>query len=229
MIVQVVLPTPSFRPDRPRVFTRTRIIVPVPTLALAMIALNEEEGLPLTVASVRGLVDEVVVAVDSRTTDRTRTVADRRARLLDVEFTDFAQMRNAALDAVTADWVLMLDADEILEGDPRPLLAKGPAIWEFPRRHWADLGRTRPAPDDRFYPDRQARLFPRDPRVRFERPVHEVAHGLRRRRTTDVVIHHFKDALRSRETLAARSRLYEELMARGRANGHRFRKGKDYG
>ena len=41
----------------------------MPSLALAMIALNEEQGLPLAVASVRSYVDEIVVGVDRRTTD----------------------------------------------------------------------------------------------------------------------------------------------------------------
>ena len=198
----------------------------MPTLALVVIALDEERGLPMAIASVRDVVDEIVVAVDSRTTDRTREVAGN-ARILDLEFENFAAMRNAAIEAVRSDWVLMLDGDETLEGDPRPLLVKR-AIWEFPRRHWADLGRTRPAADDRFYPDRQRRLFPNDPAVRFERPVHEFAKGLKCRRTNDVVIHHFKEALRGPEELAKREALYAKLVERGRAAGHRFRDGKDY-
>jgi len=198
----------------------------VPSLAVALIALNEERGLPLALASVRDIADELVVAVDSRTTDRTREVA-AGARLVEVEFSDFAQIRNAALDAVTADWVLFLDADETLEGDPRPLLDR-PAIWEFPRHHWCDLERTRPAADDRDYPDRQARLFPNDGSVRFFRPVHEVARGRRRRRAKDVCLHHFKEALRDAELLADRARLYDDLVRRGLEGGHRFRRGKDY-
>ena len=63
------------------------------------------------------------------------------ARVVEVEFENFAQMRTAAVAAVRSDWVLMLDADETLEGDPRPLLER-PAIWEMPRRHWADLERV---------------------------------------------------------------------------------------
>ena len=53
----------------------------MPTLALAVIAYDEERGLPLTIESVRGLVDEIVVAVDSRT-DRTRDLG-LPARVLD--------------------------------------------------------------------------------------------------------------------------------------------------
>jgi len=197
----------------------------VPRLALVVIARDEEVGLPLTLDSVRDVVDEVVVAVDARTTDRTREVA-AGARVLDVAFRDFAQMRNEACHAATADWVLMLDADEVLEGDPRPLLER-PCIWEFPRRHWSDLARTRPAPDDRFYPDRQARLFPRGPGLFFERPVHELVRGYKRRYTDACVIHHLQRALRAAPLLDERRRLYRELAERGRREGFRFREGKD--
>jgi glycosyltransferase involved in cell wall biosynthesis len=201
----------------------------VPTLTLCVVARDEEAGLPLALASARPYADEVLVAVDSRTRDRTREVAREaapEARVVDVVFEDFAQMRNAALRLVRTDWVLMLDADEVLEGDPRPLLERR-AIWEFPRRHWADLGRTVPSPDDRFYPDRQGRLFPNDPALHFERPVHEVARGFRRRFTDSVVIHHLKHALRSTETIEERRRLYLALVEKGRAAGFRFRTGKD--
>lgn len=197
----------------------------MPSLALVVIARDEERGLPMTLDSVRGVVDEVVVAVDSRTTDGTRSVA-AGALVFDFEFVDFAQARNEAIRRARSDWVLVLDADETLEGDPRPLLAR-PAIWEFPRRHWRDLARTAPAEDDRFYPDRQARLFPNVPGVFFERPVHELVRGFRRRFTDAVVIHHFKEALRPTEILEERRRLYRALAERGRREGFRFREGKD--
>ena len=201
----------------------------MPTLALAMIAFNEEQGLPLAIESVRPFVDEVVVAVDGRTEDGTREAAGD-ATVFDVEFVDFAQMRNDAVARVRSDWVLMLDADEILEGDPRPLMTrrKRPCIWEFPRRWWMDFDRIRTAPEDEWYPDRQARLFPNDGSVRFERPVHEVAEGLKKHCTFEVVIHHFKYALRDEALIRERDRLYRDLVDRGLAQGFRYRAGKDY-
>ena len=48
----------------------------MPSLGLAIIARDEEAAVPLAIASARPYVDEVVVAVDSRTTDRTRQVAE---------------------------------------------------------------------------------------------------------------------------------------------------------
>ncbi len=64
--------------------------------------------------------------------------------------------------------------------------------------------------------------------MRFERPVHEVAEGLKKRRSLDHVIHHFKRAMRDDALIAERDRLYRSLVERGLAAGHRFRKGKAY-
>jgi hypothetical protein len=174
-----------------------------------VIARDEEAALPRAVASAKDYVDEIVVAVDSRTTDRTREVVPD-ARVLDVAFRDFAQMRTEAVRAARSDWILMLDADETLEGDPRPLLRRR-VIWQLVRRHWADLERRRPAAADALYPDRQARLFPNDPRIRFERPVHELVRGFRTRTAPYPILHHFKEALRTPEAIAERARLYDEL------------------
>ncbi|MFI5403615.1 MAG: glycosyltransferase [Planctomycetota bacterium] len=182
---------------------------PSPSLALVVIARDEERGLPRAIASVKDYVNEIVVAVDSRTTDRTREVAPG-AHVFDVTFLDYAQMRTAALRAAKSDWILMLDGDETLEGDPRPLMRRR-VIWKMARRHWKDLERRAPAADDRGYPDRQRRLFPNDPRIRFERPVHELVEGFPVKSAAYPLIHHFKEALRPRELLAERQRLYAEM------------------
>jgi hypothetical protein len=194
---------------------------PAPTLALVMIARDEAHLLPRAVDSVRAYVDEIVIAVDSRTTDGTREAVPG-ARVIDVEFEDFAQMRTAAMRAARSDWILALDPDEVLDGDPRPLM-RTRAIWELPRRHWMDLERATAAPEDRDYPDRQRRLFPNDPRIRYERPVHELVVGIRAKRARSPVIHHFKRALRPDTALEERRRLYGRLKERGLAQGFRYR------
>lgn len=193
---------------------------PSPSLALVVIARDEEQGLPRLVASVKDYVDEIVIAVDSRTKDRTREVVPG-AHVFDVEFEDFAQMRTAAVRPAKSDWILMLDGDETLEGDPRPLLSRH-VIWRMPRRHWQDFDRNRPAPSDHEFPDLQARLFPNDGSVRFERPVHEMATGLDVKSAPYPLIHHFADALRTPELLAERQRLYAEMTERATREGHRF-------
>jgi hypothetical protein len=84
-------------------------------LTLCLIARDEARFLPGCLASVRPWVDEMVV-VDTGSTDGTVLLARAAgARVVDLPWTDdFAAARNASLEAATGDWVLVLDADELL-------------------------------------------------------------------------------------------------------------------
>jgi len=87
-----------------------------PTLALSMIVRNGEQDLAQCLESVRGIVDEIVIA-DTGSTDNSIKIAKSfGAKVIDVQWeNDFAEARNQALRATTADWVLSLDADEQLD------------------------------------------------------------------------------------------------------------------
>ena len=75
---------------------------------------NEEARIEYAVRSCRGWTDHVLV-VDMASTDATREVALRAgATILPVPDFGFADpARQLAVDAVTTDWVFVLDADEI--------------------------------------------------------------------------------------------------------------------
>jgi tetratricopeptide (TPR) repeat protein len=80
-----------------------------------MIVKNEAALLPRCLASVVDVVDELVV-VDTGSTDDTRSIAANfGARVSTFAWCDdFAAARNASLALATGDWVLVLDADEVL-------------------------------------------------------------------------------------------------------------------
>src|SRR5512143_1026788 len=88
----------------------------MPTLSLAMIVKNEEKNLGHCLASVRDLVDEMVV-VDTGSTDGTVALAESfGARIGHFPWTgDFGAARNESLRLCTGDWVLILDADEAVD------------------------------------------------------------------------------------------------------------------
>jgi tetratricopeptide (TPR) repeat protein len=85
-------------------------------LSLAMIVKNEEAFLGHCLASVRGLVDEMVI-VDTGSTDGTVALArEAGARVFHAPWRDdFAAARNEALGHCQGDWILILDADEALD------------------------------------------------------------------------------------------------------------------
>ncbi len=86
------------------------------TLGIVMIAKNEEAVLAECLESVRAISDEIIVG-DTGSTDRTKAVAaEHGARVIDVPWTnDFAAARNAVLKEAASDWLLHLDADEVVD------------------------------------------------------------------------------------------------------------------
>ena len=87
----------------------------IPRLSVAMIVKDEESCLGMCLESVRD-ADEIVV-VDTGSTDRTKEIAAGYTdRIHDWPWRDdFAAARNQALRHATGDWVLSIDADEVLE------------------------------------------------------------------------------------------------------------------
>ncbi len=82
-------------------------------LSAVIIAYNEEKNLPRAIKSVKDLVDEIIVVVDSRTTDKTKEVAEKHgAKTFVREFDTFANQKNFAADNSRGEWILSLDADE---------------------------------------------------------------------------------------------------------------------
>jgi glycosyltransferase involved in cell wall biosynthesis len=133
------------------------------TLSVAMIAMNEEANLPRTLESVKW-ADEIVV-VDSGSKDRTIAIAESfGARTSYHAFGGHGEQKNVALDLCTMDWVLLLDADEVLtpelQQEIRQTLAGEPqfgAYW-IPRLNLI-MGRW--MRHGGFYPDHKLRLFTR--------------------------------------------------------------------
>ncbi len=152
-----------------------------PTLAMCMIAKDEEDFVAGAIESVVGLADEIIV-VDTGSSDRTVELArEAGARVAFFPWTgDFSAARNASLDHATADWILVLDADERVT--PRSRSTIRAVMEEF--RDAADprvvcvrirnLTRDGVFIGDGF----SGRLFHNRPDMRFEGRVHEeVARG----------------------------------------------------
>lgn len=87
------------------------------SIALTMIVKNEERCLARCLESARPWVDQIIV-LDTGSTDRSVEIArEFGARVHQRRWTDdFAAARNAALAQSSADWNLILDADEWISG-----------------------------------------------------------------------------------------------------------------
>jgi tetratricopeptide (TPR) repeat protein len=84
-------------------------------LSLCMIVKNEQDNLRRCLSSVVSHVDELIV-VDTGSTDDTVAIAQEfGAKVSYFEWCDdFAAARNASIERATGDWILSLDADEVL-------------------------------------------------------------------------------------------------------------------
>ena len=146
------------------------------TIALCVIARDEERFIAECLDSARSFVDEMIV-LDTGSVDRTREIAVEHGARVEsfVWCDDFAAARNAAIDAATADWILMLDADERLEP------GSGPVLRDLPRRMPANVHGACPRIESRSLEGaggisiagQVPRFFRRSPDVRYVGAIHE--------------------------------------------------------
>lgn len=110
-----------------------------PRISAVMNTYNAERYLPEVLDSLAGF-DEIVL-VDMHSTDRTREIALRYgARIVDFERCGICEpARNAAIQAASNPWVLIVDADELIPGPLRDYLYRvaggenPPAALRIPR------------------------------------------------------------------------------------------------
>lgn len=133
-----------------------------------MIVRDEEQHLGACLASLQGVVDEVVV-VDTGSVDGSIDIARSFGARVHHErwADDFSRARNAALDQAEGRWILYIDADERLRpiaGDEVVGLLESAEEVAF--RLWLRpfVGST---------PCREYRLWRNDPRIRFVGIIHE--------------------------------------------------------
>ena len=87
----------------------TKITAIIPTF-------NEEERIQNSLKSAE-FADEIIV-IDSYSTDKTVDIVKQsNAILLQRKFDDFSSQKNYAIDQASNDWIIWIDADEVLSSD----------------------------------------------------------------------------------------------------------------
>jgi glycosyltransferase involved in cell wall biosynthesis len=165
------------------------------SVGLSMIVKNGAETIRPCLESVRGVVQQIVIA-DTGCTDNTCDIArEFGASIISVPWeNDFAKARNAALEPVKTDWVLVLDADEELDRDAKqnmPQLMQASEIGGYltPIRNYVGMRFSRgwdrtAVPNDGRHPrakdapayfvHENCRFFRRNPKIYFTGRVHEL-------------------------------------------------------
>lgn len=185
-----------------------------PTVSLCMIVKNEQAHLARCLHSLKPLVHELVI-VDTDSTDATRELAEVfGARLFTQPWNgDFSAARNAALEQASGEWILVMDADEViapqdhsrfsghLQADPTPcgyVMQTRNYRDSVSIEGWRANDGSYPLQEQGsgWTPSSKIRLFPNRPEIRFEKPVHElVDYSVERLglpiRSLDVPVHHY--------------------------------------
>lgn len=132
-------------------------------LSVVIITLNEAKNIERCLQSVTKVADEIVV-VDSLSTDNTIAIAQRyNAKIVSQKFLGHIEQKNFAAQQASNDWILSLDADEVLTPELEQSILKAKEniqhnAYNFPRLNnycgkWIK--------HSGWYPDKKTRLFNR--------------------------------------------------------------------
>ncbi len=185
------------------------------SLSVCMIVKNEEQHLANCLKSIRDIADEIII-VDTGSTDKTKDIAMIfGAKVTDFTWTgDFSAARNQSLEQATGDWILVLDADEVISASDHPLLLqaidrgeKQLVAYAIVTRNylekagtagWMENSGTYPREEKGagWFGSSKVRLFKNNKLIRFENPVHELLESSIRKlnipiKKCDVPVHHY--------------------------------------
>lgn len=184
------------------------------TISLCMIVKNEEGTLSSCLDSIRDVVDEIII-VDTGSTDATKEEASKYTDLIfDFEWIDnFSAARNFAFEKATMDYIMWLDADDIILSEDKTKLL--------------ELKKSMPAETDAVMMkyntgfDRDGnvtfsyfreRLSRRKSGFKWMEPVHEYLQIGGRIVNTDICVTHAKKHAGGG---GRNLRIYENLLAKG--------------
>jgi len=211
-----------------------------------MLTKNEEKNIANCLNSVKGIVDEIII-VDTGSTDKTKEIAEgickkfaSEGRFLELKIfdfkwnNDFSAARNESLRHATKDWILVLDADEVIAKDDLEKIksaienADELVGFSFEQRSYindffegavkndSELEIVR---DCRFYiPHYLVRLFKNNTGLYFKHKVHELVEdsikekGLNYRKS-GVVLHHF-GSLKDAGLISRKTEQYSKIILR---------------
>lgn len=204
-----------------------------PSISLCMIVKNEQLWLEQCLKSIKSITAEMIV-VDTGSTDDTVQIAKRfDAHLLTFAWQDdFAAARNFSLQQAKGDWILVLDADEVIAQNQLKMLQEltlDPSkAYLLTQRHYSNdhrLSDFKPVRGE--YPEWEfdyggyfesslVRLFPNRAGIQYRGKVHElVEHSIKELGRhqivhSRVILHHYGHTPRARQ-MREKGELYTPL------------------
>ncbi len=140
-------------------------------LSVCMIAKNEEAIIGRCIESVLPVADEIILN-DTGSSDKTVDIASSfGVQIVNSEWkNDFAYSRNLSIEPAKGKWILWLDADDVVPKESIALLAS--LKQKNPDCVYSIICKNE-RPDGTGTSFRQARIFPNNKGIYFERTIHE--------------------------------------------------------
>jgi glycosyltransferase involved in cell wall biosynthesis len=185
------------------------------TISLCMIVRNEEDVLARCLESIRQAVDEIVI-VDTGSTDQTVEIAKNYTnRIYNFDWIDdFAAARNFSFSKATCDYIMWMDADDIILPDDLSALLQLKENLDFSvdlvmMPYHSDFdSEGRPL----FLYERE-RLFKREMHYRWQGEIHEAISPYGKILHSPVAITHRKERAADPDR---NLRIFEKLLAKGK-------------
>ncbi|MBD3310545.1 glycosyltransferase [Candidatus Woesearchaeota archaeon] len=183
------------------------------SISLCMIAKDEEQYIEQCLKSAKPLVDEIIITLADDSKDRTEDIARKYgARIIRHKWNnDFSEERNIGLEQASGEWVLVLDADEVLAQKDLDKIRKITENKEIAGAYFLQRNYLEDESRPGFNPNRAAyseekgkgyadnqilRLFRNEKDIRFSFRLHEtvepsIKNAGRHVLATDIPIHHY--------------------------------------
>ncbi len=185
------------------------------TITAVIITKNEARNIARCLDSLQGVVDEIIV-LDAFSTDNTQDICQRypSLRFIQREWGGYAASKNFANAQATSDYILSLDADEMLSLELQKNITKarltfdGSTAYQFNRLNYIA---QHPIHHSGWYPDRKVRLFPKRTSEWIGVFAHETLQTSAQRSTIKGDVWHFTSP--SFQQMAEKQFQYAELGA----------------
>lgn len=147
----------------------------MPKISVVIITLNEEKNIGRCLDSVMSIADEIIV-IDSYSTDKTERIAlEKGAVFIKNKFVDYVSQHEFADLQATNDYILSLDADEVLSDDLAKSIQSVKQYWNHDgfsmNRITSYCGKW--IHHSGWYPDTKLRLYDRRKGQWIGKKIHE--------------------------------------------------------
>ncbi len=180
-------------------------------ISLCMIVKNEEKVIERCLNSISDIIDEIII-VDTGSTDETKNIASQYTdKIYDFEWVnDFAKARNYSFSKATKEYILWLDADDVVkEEDKKKLIELKNGMDGTVDVYTMLYNYSQDENGNPLIIQRRERIVKRKNNYKWQSPIHEVIVPTGNIVDTDIMITHEKHEIKD---VNRNLKIFEEMI-----------------